>query len=113
MNSIATWCVAIAVGAFTAFHPQEIHAEGFTGADFAAWDIAVQDSYIQTSITMTGVVLAQLQPEKARCLNGWYFADNQSGGRNRFIRETIASYQDFHPSGVILAIVAEECGALK
>lgn len=103
----------MAVGIITAIYPQEIKAEGFTGADFSAWEISSQDSYIQTSITMAGVVLAQLQPDTARCLNDWYFAEDQSSARNKFIRETIASYQDYHPSGVILAIIAEECGALK
>ncbi len=113
MNSIAGWCGAIALGVLTVFHPQVSVAEGFSGAEFSNWETGAQDSYIQTSVTMAGVVLAQLQPVKAQCINDWYFADNQSSARNNFIRETIASYQDYHPSGVILAIVTEECGALN
>ncbi|MEM6890782.1 MAG: hypothetical protein AAGA74_16210 [Pseudomonadota bacterium] len=113
MNSIAGWCGAISLGIVAAFRPQVSAAEGFTGVEFNAWETSAQDSYIQTSMTMVGVVLAQLQPDKARCINDWYFADGQSSARNSFIRKTIASYQDYHPSGVILAIVAEECGQSK
>lgn len=113
MNSIAGWCGATVLGALAVFHPQVSKAEGFTGAEFSNWEPGAQDSYIQTSVTMAGMVLTRTKPEAATCIDDWYFADEHSDRRNSFIRKTIASYQDYHPSGVILAILLQECGPVE
>ncbi len=100
-------------GAIFVIHPQEIHAEGFTGADFATWETTAQDSFIQTSITMAGVVFSQVAPKKSACVDNWYLVDGQKAARNAHIRRTIAQYDGYHPSGTILAILLEACGPLN
>lgn len=104
----------MAIGTMTlaAFLPQISSANGFTGAQFAEWDVTNQDSYIETSVTMAGVVIAQTNPSQASCVNDWYFKDRASLARNPEIRKTIVAYGDAHPSGIILAILIRECGAL-
>lgn len=77
------------------------------------WSVEAQDGYIQTSITMAGVVLSQLQPDKSQCIDAWYLTNGQKEVRNATIRDAVKSYPDFHPSGTILAILIQECGALK
>jgi len=96
-----------------AIYPQISLADGFTGTEFASWEVASQDSYIQTSITMAGVVLSQLQPEKSTCIDNWYLGEGQKDARNTYIRETITQFGEFHPSGTILAILVEACGSLQ
>ncbi|QBF32337.1 hypothetical protein [Thalassococcus sp. S3] len=93
-------------------YPQQSLAEGFTGAEFATWSEASQNSYIETSVTMAGVVFTQTHLGKASCVNDWYFADDAWKTRNSDIRDAIAAYRDAHPSGVILALIIRECGAL-
>ncbi|MEM6900865.1 MAG: hypothetical protein AAF583_13990 [Pseudomonadota bacterium] len=113
MNSIGRVCCAILVAGLVGFHPQDLRAEGFTGADFAGWESGSQDSYIQTSMTMAGVVLTQTHPDAASCINDWYFAGASLAPRNDEIRETISQHESAHPAGVIMAIVLRECGPLN
>ncbi|MEM6275388.1 MAG: hypothetical protein AAF714_00445 [Pseudomonadota bacterium] len=113
MNSIARLVCATGLVCVAAFHPQVSAAEGFTGADFAAWPEASQDSYIQTSVTMAGVVLAQVRPDMSRCIDGWYFASDDMAARNKAVRNLIAANSSYHPSGVILAAIQQACGSIK
>ena len=112
MSTIAARVGASTVSILLAGYPQLGVAEGFTGAEFATWSEASQDSYIETSVTMAGVVFTQTHPEKATCVNDWYFADRAWERRNLEIRETIAAYPDGHPSGIILAVILRECGPI-
>ena len=96
-----------------AIYPQISLADGFTGAEFTNWEVASQDSYIQTSITMAGVVLSQLQPEKSNCIDDWYLGEGKKEARNTYIRETVSQFGEYHPSGTILAILVEACGSLQ
>ncbi|WP_320240876.1 hypothetical protein [Cognatiyoonia sp. IB215182] len=101
------------LGATLTIHPQEIYAQAFTGADFSTWETSAQDSYIQTSLTMAGVVFSQVDPEKSACIDNWYLGEAQKADRNTYIRNTIAEYGSYHPSGTILAILLEACGPLN
>lgn len=113
MNSIAVRVGAILIVAGLGFYPQNSLADAFTGKDFSKWSETGQDSFIQASVTMAGVVLTRTQPDKARCIDGWYGGDDKKAERNASIRKTIADYGDYHPSGTILAIIEQACGPLK
>lgn len=94
-------------------YPQASSAQGFTGEEFATWSQVSQDSYIQASVMMAGVV-AQIQPELSRCVDQWYFVDAaRKAQRNDTIRAFIIENAGYHPSGVILAVVQQECGAFE
>ncbi|MEM7530474.1 MAG: hypothetical protein AAF416_23060 [Pseudomonadota bacterium] len=73
-----------------------------------------QDSYIQSSVMMAGVIGSQIKPEIARCIDGWYFRSAAAKeAANDRVRGAITRYADHHPSGVILAVVQQECGTFK
>lgn len=94
--------------------PQVSHAEGFTGADFARWPIDAQNSFIQTSVTMAAVIAAQTNEATAECLNAWYRPDTSlKGGRNDELRRIITDNPDYHPTGVILALLFKRCGSFR
>ena len=89
-------------------------ANGFTGADFATWEMRAQDSFIQTSITMAGVVATQTKPEVARCLDDWYRPDTElKDRRNDEVRTIIMGNPTYHPSGVIMAVLVKACGSFN
>ena len=113
MSSIGGWRGAIAIVVTIAIHPQESRADVFTGREFASWAVASQDSYIETSVTMAGVVLTQVKPQAATCVNDWYFKDRVWERRNPEIRKQIVAHAESHPSGVILAVIFQACGALR
>lgn len=113
MNIIARWGGAITLSVAALIYPQESTADGFTGEDFAGWSAASQDNYIQTSVTMAGVVLTQLRPEVSTCIDDWYFAGESLPNRNDQVRRVILENRDYHPSGVILAIIVQACGPLN
>lgn len=115
MNSIATWCVATAVGAIIAFHPQVSASQTFRGAEFAAWTRAQQDNYIQISVTMAGIVASQIKPQVATCIDTWYAPTSGAtkAERNKAIISAIGDNAEYHPSAVIYAMLENACGSLK
>jgi len=99
---------AIAAALLFAAFPQVSVAEEFTGAQILAWEQEKQDSYFQISIIMASFIAAQKHPEQAKCIDKWYFED--IAAKNNRVRESIALYSDYHPSGVIIAVLKKACG---
>lgn len=83
--------------------------DGYTSAEFLERTIESQDAFMQTSVTMIGVVATQVRPEIAHCIDDWYGGDAMDR-RNNFIRSVMREHSEFHPSGVVLAVVQRECG---
>ena len=115
MKRLANWAVAAcALLAFGIAAVSEARAEGFTGRDFLAWSQQGQDSYLHTSVTMAGVIASQIRPSIAHCIDDWYFADAAvQERRNEEIKRTIRQNSNFHPSGVLLALLQSACGEFK
>ena len=91
--------------------PAEAKADGFTSAELLAQGEAAQKSFIEVSLTMAAAIAAQSSPEIARCLNDWYFADKgRRPKRIASIRSAMETHSEFHPSGVVLAVVQKACG---
>ncbi|MEO1243779.1 MAG: hypothetical protein AAFX54_17865 [Pseudomonadota bacterium] len=89
-------------------------AEGFTGEEFLKWERASQDSLIQISITMTGIVATQGRKDISRCIDDWY-SDNENlqTQRHEEILQTIRENPEFHPQGVVLAVIQQQCGSFE
>ena len=114
MNSIARHVGAIGLGLIPLTYPQYSLADSFTGNDFSNWERVSQDSYIQSSIMMAGVIASQIKPEISSCIDSWYFeSESVKSTRNNEIRALVSQYSTYHPSGVILAAVQQECGAFE
>lgn len=94
-------------------HPQLSLAEGFTSADVLKWEEGAQDSFFQTSISMASIVAARTgQHSKAvECINEWYGAEGAQVHRHDYIRSKMRRYLRYHPQGIILAVLEEECGS--
>lgn len=96
--------------------PQLAAAQGFTSATVLEWSEANQDAMFQTSVTMIGVVAAQMNAHKdiARCIDGWYLKEGAvDPERNEEIRETLSRFPEIHPQAVILAVVEKACGKFR
>ena len=94
--------------------PQNLVAEGFTGEEFATWEIINQRSYIQTSVMMAGVVATQVKPEISQCIDTWFFLSDETLAREASaMAAVIEQYPAHHPSGVILALVQQKCGKFE
>lgn len=71
-----------------------------------------QDGYISVAVGMTLVVASRSHPNIAQCIDGWYTTD-QASRRNDFIRGVMRDHGEFHPMGVILAVIEKQCGSFK
>ena len=103
--------MAIGFAAGVMFHPQVSSADGFDGASLMEWSEASQVAYLQNSIVMTMTVSSRLNEVHASCISDWFFeGDRFRDGRLEELRTTISRYADYHPGGVIVAMIERECG---
>lgn len=104
--------IATTIAFSSLFYMQAYAQEGFTGEDFLAWESSAQTGFVQTSVSMAGIIASQIKPDIARCIDGWYFANDEAlDQRNTEIITLIDENARFHPSAVILAAIQRECGA--
>lgn len=99
---------------FAFLMPQLAMAASFTGSQFLTWPRKSQDAFLQNSITMTGIVATQSQPEIADCIDDWYGTDRKAHAPiHDSIIETIGDNRDYHPQAVLLAIIQKRCGSFE
>ncbi|MEP4987393.1 MAG: hypothetical protein ABJV68_06840 [Paracoccaceae bacterium] len=98
--------------ALALFSPQVSSAETTT-ADFLTWERSAQDSFIQTSLSMTGVLVSQVRPEMAKCLDSWYFESKAKQDiRHSEILDVMPQYAEFDPQAVLLGYIESVCGRI-
>ncbi len=102
--------IAIAAMAIALFHPQESLAQGFTGEQFLKWERKAQDYYFRTAIGMAGLIARQNIKQQGRCIDNWYFKNSEKAGDE--ILQIIKKFREYHPRGVILAVLEKKCGTL-
>lgn len=104
---------AILVGGLIATYPQISRAEEFTGGKLLSWSEENQNFYFQTSVGMAALVSTQSDKKRSQCISEWYF-DAQTGNKsgNDAIRSAISEFADYHPQGVIIAVLQKACGSL-
>ncbi len=95
--------MAIVIACF----PQQLSAEIFKSAEFLKWDRESQDYYIRTSVGMASLVSAQSDKTHAKCLDDWYTAEKTA---NDLVLTAMERFPEFHPRGVILAVMQKQCG---
>ncbi len=101
--AVATLCAAYAAA----------EDEKFTAADVVAWDQTNQDWYFEVAASMGAALASQNSTERARCINDWYFKDEDSRQEaNSYIREVMARFPGYHPTLVMISILEKECGSL-
>lgn len=112
MNNIAGWLGAISLVALIGIYPQETVAEGFTGEQFLAWSEADQRGYLDAQIVMASSIVTRSKPEMSQCMADRYYGSSgltDSGFAQ--IVATIAQYETYHPSSVLIIVIENACGA--
>ncbi len=112
MMHIKAISTSIAFLILLSVYPQQAAAEDFTGKQFLEWPRDSQVSLITYSITMTAIVASQGRKDISHCLDDWYPLDPEiSKSRQDFIIKIISENTEYHPQGVILAVLQKQCGA--
>lgn len=112
MNSIATWVGAIGMATAAAIYPQKTLADGFTGETFLSWSLAEQRGYLDAQIVMASSIVTRAKPAMSQCMADRFYGPEGLTDRGfEEIRTTIAEYQTFHPSSVVVVVIENNCGA--
>lgn len=77
-------------------------------ANFQAFSSDGQKGYIGASIAMAQTLLSKTQ---ADCIGSWAKANEPNGYKE--VVAAIKKYADYHPSGVIAAIIEKQCGKFE
>ena len=86
-------------------------AETFKSADFLKWKRESQRFYLDASIGMAGLIASFNDKESARCVEDWYFTDQAKA--EDVILDAMKRFPDYHPRGVIVAVLQKACGDFK
>jgi hypothetical protein len=85
--------------------------DGFKSSKFLTYPAESQKGYISTAVMMAGSIAAQNKQEQARCIDGWAAQHDATGFRP--VVEAMQRFPDYHPAGVILAVLQKACGSFK
>ena len=107
-----TWRISVSVLAlclvFASFSAKANNV--FQSGQFLDWKTQNQDAYIETSVGMASLIAAQSDKAQAKCIDDWYYVDEARA--NDAVRDVIRANPQFHPRGVILAVVQKQCGTV-
>lgn len=82
----------------------------FQSGQFLEWKTQNQEAYIETSVGMASLIAAQSDKRQAKCIDDWYYVDEARA--NNAVRDVMRANPQFHPRGVILAVVQKQCGTV-
>lgn len=112
MNSIAGGICAICLSAITSSYPQKVSAEGFTGQEFLTWSETQQRGYLEAQVVMAGTIAARINPELAQCISSEFMSKNGlSASAFSGILGSVAEYETYHPSTLLVVLIEQDCGA--
>lgn len=95
--------------AFTAFHPQEVLAEGFNNRAFLLMPQEHQKYWLNGAIDSLAHVAAFKKKDIGQCVIDWYFGDKHAQ-RNGLIFASMERYPDHTPIVVLVALTQRACG---
>jgi hypothetical protein len=80
----------------------------FKSSEFLTWTSQSQEFYIRTSVGMASLIVGQTDKAQGKCVDDWYFGNEPSA--NKHIFDVMRRHSEFHPRGVILAVLEKKCG---
>ena len=83
----------------------------FKNSDFLKWSEDNRSFYIRTSVGMASFIASKNDTKHADCLAKWYFTDQPK--KNAFIYGIMKQYPDYHPRGIIMAVLQKQCGSFR
>ncbi len=94
------------------FNNIPLHAQDmFKSSEFMKWSEGNRSFYIRTSIGMAAMIAIHNDKKHAKCMEHWYFSNEKRS--NKEIYQTMQKYPDFHPRGVIMAMLKKQCGSFE
>jgi len=108
MNDIFRYFAIGTALVFAGFPQVSAAEEIFKSSEFLTWDRKNQEFYIETSVGMAGLVALQINKQHSQCISDWYYHDEEKAMQH--ILSVMSDYPDFHPRGVILAVIEKKCG---
>lgn len=85
--------------------------DGYKSSKFLTYPAESQKGYISTAIMMAGSIAAQNKQEQARCIDDWATKHREAGYLP--VIEAMQKHPDYHPAGVIIAVLQKVCGSFK
>lgn len=86
-------------------------SDSFTSSKFLTYKKSTQETYISTAAGMAGVIATQNKPSQATCIDNWIARYRESGYQP--VIETMHKYPNYHPQGVIIAVLQKACGTFR
>lgn len=84
----------------------------FKSKEFLTWSHEGQKSYIMASVVMAAfIAAAQNKADLSKCIGQWMTDSDAAGFPS--VKEAMTRFPDYHPSGVIVAILEKACGSFK
>lgn len=83
----------------------------FKSSEFLKWTEESRSFYIRTSIGMATLIAVHNDKKHAKCMEHWYFSNETKS--NETIYQTMRKHPDFHPRGVIIAMLKKQCGSFE
>ena len=102
--------VALAAVLTAALSASSARAEGFTAAEFLRWSPESRTSYLRSSVSMAGVIAAQLKKGRATCIDEWFAKEDRAG--YPAVMQAAQKYPNYHPQAVILWVLQNACGKI-
>ena len=83
----------------------------FKSSEFLKWKRSSQEFYLDATIGMAGLIASQNDKEQGKCIDSWYIDDHAAA--IDYILDTMRRAPDYHPRGVIAAVIEKKCGDLR
>lgn len=83
----------------------------FKSSKFLKWPEDSRSFYIRTSVGMAGSISGYNNEKHAKCLENWYFSDEAKA--NKDIYDVMDKFPDYHPRGIIIAVLKRQCGSFE
>lgn len=108
MIMLKTRFIASVIAALLLICPQAYADDIFKSSEFLKWSEGNRSLYIRTSVGMAGLISGYNDEEHAKCLESWYFSDEKKA--NEEIYDTMRKFSEYHPRGIIVAVLKKQCG---
>jgi len=96
---------------FCAFCTQANAETIFKSSEFLTWSEGNKSFYIRTSVGMAGSISGYNNEKHAKCLEKWYFSSEKKS--NETFYQMMRKFPDYHPRGIILAVLKRQCGSFR
>ncbi len=85
--------------------------EEFKSSDFLEWTESSRNSYVRTAVGMAALIAVSNNSEQADCIGDWFFSDRAKS--ESIIYKAMEHFGDYHPLGIIVAILEKQCGSFS